>query len=1285
MKPKVLFFLFLAFLLLLKSACGATVSSGTATLNGTYCFNFDSGTQSATGLPAATGQSCPGFDVWWETESPMPNMQAQMVPQGTATIVNLGAVNFSSVTLAYLQSLTYGTTPIDGNNDNTNLLVTGDVFAVHINGGNYAKVLVTSYGYNLGIQWVTMSTPPPVSFASAVNYTVGNLPDSVAVGDFNGDGNLDLGVANGGSDTVSVLLGDGKGNFTLAASPSTGPGGGDPYALAAGNFNGYLGLAVANLNFGTVGVLLGDGSGKNFTLSTLSTPSRSDEPYAVAVGNFGNGYQDLAVADYMGNTLSIFLGDGQGDFTLTSSPSTGSGPVSIGIGDFTGNGILDLAVPCIAMDYVDIFLGDGKGNFTLTSSQPSTGAVPTSVAVGDFNGDGILDLAVANRDDNTVSILLGDGTGNFTLVSSPSTGTAPLSVAVGDFNHDGQLDLVTANYNSGNVSVLLGNGDGTFQPAVNYAVGSAPMSVAVGDFNGDGKPDLAVANGPNNTTVSVLLNTTGSMNPGSPAYLSQQFVINSTPSNYIEFDFDDITAYHAGTITVQPDTVATVSASGVTQANYANMVAGTSLATTTCYIAPGEGTDSSGNPLCAEITLTCTNASNSTPAGDNCPQSSARNLFFANKLETSTPIGGTTSSIPAGTAPTLAMGSDAWSPSSSCTLTGPEANELCPHSVLTHLEQYSTEPGIKSGGTSPTSNSTYIAGCCEPEWSTAATIPMWTNNTTVPLSFTTSPPTAPPSPNNNWVAAPNQSITWGVEPLGATPDPTYPIPGDQTVNNTACPPPPWPSPGTTPSDFTASGTVTVPGEGLYEVHYFSTACDNQEELLFTLQTGTTNWASFKTVTFGVDTTNPTVTTPVLSNNNPHFLDPTVTASFTCTDPTINALGATVVASGLAGCGSQVTPSPGSGPAGPTAPTPGSSSQTVSSFPVPTSATGPQTLTVYGTDLAGNTTSASVGYTVLPASTVTTVSTPGSSAPGVAYTASVTVTPQFSGTPTGSVTVSDDTGAACSTAITLSGGRGSCLLTSTLTGTRTITANYSGDANFAASSGTTTLTVLGPLASVSPSSINFGTVYLATITVKSVTVKNVGNLPMTISTPFFSILSSGDPSEFVVVNLCPKSLAAGSSCTIYVSFIAGPFYTPQTATLSVADSAFNSPQLVALTATVINPQAWLSAWSLSFGTVKVGTSSAAKAVTLKNTGATALTINGITIAGNNSADFSLFPPSTCPISPAGTLPAATLRAGSSCTISVTFTPRATGSRSASVVITDNALISPQKISLSGTGD
>ena len=117
------------------------ISNGTGTIQGTFQFNFDTGTQVNS-----------NGDVFWNQIN---STQRQMAPQGSATIVNLGSVDFNAINYTALQGENYGTTPIDGNNDSSNQLVNGDVFAVHTNGGNYAKVMVVNYGYNIQIKWVT--------------------------------------------------------------------------------------------------------------------------------------------------------------------------------------------------------------------------------------------------------------------------------------------------------------------------------------------------------------------------------------------------------------------------------------------------------------------------------------------------------------------------------------------------------------------------------------------------------------------------------------------------------------------------------------------------------------------------------------------------------------------------------------------------------------------------------------------------------------------------------------------------------------------------------------------------------------------------------------------------------------------------------------------------------------------------------------------------------------------------------------------------------------------------
>ncbi len=341
-----------------------------------------------------------------------------------------------------------------------------------------------------------------------MNYDAGSGPDSVAVGDFNGDGKPDLAVANYGDGTVSVLLGNGDGTFQAAVSYGAGSG---PASVAVGDFNGdgKADLVVANSTDGTVSVLLGNGDG---TFQAAVNYGAGSGPASVAVGDFnGDGKADLVVGNCNDGVVSVLLGNGDGTFQAAVSYGTGSGPASVAVGDFNGDGKADLAVATYTDGTVSVLLGNGDGTFQAAVSY-GTGSNPASVAVGDFNGDGKADLAVANYGDGTVSLLLGNGDGTFQAAVNYGTGSNPASVAVGDFNGDGEADLAVANYNDGTVSVLLGYGDGTFQAAVNYGTGSNPASVAVGDFNGDGKPDLAVANGGNNS-VSILLNTTAYLLP----------------------------------------------------------------------------------------------------------------------------------------------------------------------------------------------------------------------------------------------------------------------------------------------------------------------------------------------------------------------------------------------------------------------------------------------------------------------------------------------------------------------------------------------------------------------------------------------------------------------------------------------------------------------------------------------------------------------------------------------------------------------------------------------------
>jgi hypothetical protein len=381
------------------------------------------------------------------------------------------------------------------------------------------RLVLTGAAATLLVALLPAGASATLSFKTHSDFTVGTGPQSVAVGDFNGDGTKDLAVANSGSNSVSVLIGTGTGSFGAKTDFGVGT---NPQSVAVGDFNGdgIKDLATANSGTNTVSVLIGTGTGSfgpkiDFTVGT--------GPQSVAVGDFnGDGRQDLAVANSGSSTVSVLIGQSTGPLFVTAAGSpfaVGSDPCSVAVGDFDGNGRQDLAVANYNSGTVWVLLNSGTSPSFGTASTLALGAssVPSSVAVGDFNGDGKQDLAVATT---SVSVLLGTGGGSFGAKTDFNVGSDPWSVAVGDFDGDGRQDLAVANGNSpGTVSVLLNTGTSPSFPTTGTlsSAGGDPHSVAVGDFNGDGRQDLVTANDSSNN-VSVLLNA-ASADP-SPTSLS---------------------------------------------------------------------------------------------------------------------------------------------------------------------------------------------------------------------------------------------------------------------------------------------------------------------------------------------------------------------------------------------------------------------------------------------------------------------------------------------------------------------------------------------------------------------------------------------------------------------------------------------------------------------------------------------------------------------------------------------------------------------------------------------
>ncbi len=391
-----------------------------------------------------------------------------------------------------------------------------------------------------------------VSFGPPITWNPGDSALGVTVGDFNGDGNADLGIANyGNSDTVSVLFGNGGGQFTAPRSFVVGAG---AFDVAAADFNGdgYDDLAVARQLRNSVNVLLGDAGGNLQMSFALDMPL----PWSVAVGDFNeDGKPDLAFGGENASNVKVLLGDGAGQFGgPTTFPAFGREGI-VEVGDFNGDGHVDLVVVgdetytsnnvFYPVTSVNVLLGDGTGNFGNAPRIQFT-SYGTLRGVGDFNSDGYDDLAIGTQDTpsaGSIHLLLSEGTGAFAApVDFPVEGIGHGVVA--DFDGDGHLDLAaarTGNASSGNndaaLNVFIGDGRGGLTPSADFPLGLAAVNpygaFTAGDFNKDGQPDLAVTGRLSSSQgslvrVSVLLNTTPNH---APVIADQAFAVNENSAD----------------------------------------------------------------------------------------------------------------------------------------------------------------------------------------------------------------------------------------------------------------------------------------------------------------------------------------------------------------------------------------------------------------------------------------------------------------------------------------------------------------------------------------------------------------------------------------------------------------------------------------------------------------------------------------------------------------------------------------------------------------------------------
>jgi len=378
-------------------------------------------------------------------------------PMGPGTALFLPAVTYSSNGQGYSA---YSVAVADVNGDHKpDLVVANACSAVSCSLGSVSVLLGNGDG----------TFQPAVSYSSG-----GERAESIAVGDVNGDGKPDLLVLNlcsaasCGSSSVGVLLGNGNGTFQPATTFSSGGAASLSLAVADVNGDGRLDLIVANCLFygsidpcpgvgGPLSVLLGNGDGTFRPPVTYGTGGIAGS-FSVAVADVNGDHKpDLLVTNWMtsgGNSdgnVGVLLGNGDGTFQpAVIYDSGGPEAFSVAVADVNADGKPDVVVG--NRIGLGVLLGNGDGTFNPAVSYDLFGAGAGFVAVADVNGDGKPDLLVAmcaNAEfwfcNDAVSVLLGNGDGTFqAAVTYASGGYTATSLAVADVNGDTKPDVLVA-------------------------------------------------------------------------------------------------------------------------------------------------------------------------------------------------------------------------------------------------------------------------------------------------------------------------------------------------------------------------------------------------------------------------------------------------------------------------------------------------------------------------------------------------------------------------------------------------------------------------------------------------------------------------------------------------------------------------------------------------------------------------------------------------------------------------------------------------------------------------
>jgi hypothetical protein len=536
--------------------------------------------------------------------SPAPSLLGQAVTiKGTVSNGGAGGSMLGTVSF-FTGAIQLGSVPFTGTNGSGNFTFSTillpastkvsastnqlDVYAVYT--GDSANGPSTS-----AVAHQTVNAKPGKGFDPGPNNPTVSSPQGAALGDFDGDGLMDLAVASASAGQISILLGNGDGSFHQANSSPISIANRGQIATVDFDEDGKLDLVV--LVSGGAAVFHGNGdgtfgSGQSLAISTTApTPETGGDTAdflissetALVTGDFnGDGHIDVWIASSLQWTLLngftfdgylddarffFFAGTGSGFSapagvtmlsarTISPVSPIGSGTAIAGL--FHGGSNLDVLVQLSLSGSNSLYLlaGNGAGLFGNSGSLPGAPQpLFTPMAAGDFNADGKLDFAYLDTTGNLV-VAKGANNGTFSFTPTNATDSKVATVATGDFNGDGFPDVVFAQSDQSNVQIYLGKGDGTFASPTTVATGSVPIFTVVADFNGDNRADLAVAAQSGNA-ISILLGAGPVITSISPTNVPAGAVNQTLTINGTDFASGD-------TVTWKPSAGSGQSLTGVT-------------------------------------------------------------------------------------------------------------------------------------------------------------------------------------------------------------------------------------------------------------------------------------------------------------------------------------------------------------------------------------------------------------------------------------------------------------------------------------------------------------------------------------------------------------------------------------------------------------------------------------------------------------------------------------------------------------------------------------------------